>query len=462
MGRKFVSISLFAIPALVAATSAAQPVPVASSSGQRPTIAPLLNDVTASVVNVAVTSTAATQRNPLLNDPLFRRFFELPEEQPDRVPQQSVGSGVIVDAEEGYILTNHHVVADADDIVVTLTDRRTLAAELIGSDSGTDIAVLKVAAENLHAVPLADSDTLAVGDFVVAIGNPFGLGQTVTSGIVSALGRGLNVEAYQSFIQTDASINPGNSGGALIDFEGELIGINTAILAPAGGNVGIGFAVPTNMAVAAMRQIVEYGEVRRGRLGVYIQTVTPDLTEALGLGTDEGALITQLEPGSAAEAAGLEVGDVIVEFNGKPVTGAPDLRNDVGLAVVGSRIALGVVRGGQRLDVEAQVEASAATQAAAPEAEGATATIDALAGAEFGNLAPGDPRYGNTEGVLVARVENGSVAARQGLRAGDVVTAVNRTRVRSVAELSSALEQAGETIALEILRGEGRIFLVLR
>jgi serine protease DegQ len=363
---------------------------------------------------------------------------------------------VIVDAQEGYVLTNHHVVEGADDIVVTLTDRRTLDAKLVGSDPGTDIAVLQVEAENLDAVPLADSDTLEVGDFVVAIGNPFGLGQTVTSGIVSALGRGLNAEAYQSFIQTDASINPGNSGGALIDFEGELVGINTAIVSPAGGNVGIGFAVPVNMAVAAMGQIVKYGEVRRGRLGVYIQSVTPDLAEALDLSVTDGAMITQVEPDSAAADAGLAVGDVIVEFNGEPIVGAADLRNEIGLAAVGNGISLGVIRDGRRLDIEAEIEEPTVLALGSGEA------IEALRGADFRNLAPSDARYGSVEGVLVARVKAGSAAARYGLQEGDIVTAVNRTRVSSVAELSAALEQGGETIALEVLRGEARMFIVVR
>ena len=252
------------------------------SSGGRPTLSPLLKKVTPAVVNVGVQGSTSRRNNPLYNDPFFRRFFNVPEQAPSR-PRQSVGSGVIIDADEGYILTNHHVINKATEITVTLSDGREFTAELIGSDEGTDVALLQVEAENLNELKLGDSDSVEVGDFVVAIGNPFGLGQTVTSGIVSALGRsGLNID-YEDFIQTDASINPGNSGGALIDFDGNLIGINTAIIAPSGGNVGIGFAIPAKLAKGIVSQLVEFGGVKRGVLGVMITTVTPALAEALDL-----------------------------------------------------------------------------------------------------------------------------------------------------------------------------------
>ncbi|NYZ15899.1 Do family serine endopeptidase [Azospirillum sp. RWY-5-1] len=312
------------------------------------TIAPMLATVTPAVVNIAVTQRAPQVDNPLLRDPFFRRFFNIPD-QPQGRPRNSAGSGVIVDAARGYVITNHHVVANGQDITVTLKDRRQFKARLVGSDSATDIAVLKIDARNLTALSWGDSDRLQVGDFVVAIGNPFGLGQTVTSGIVSALGRsGLRVEGYEDFIQTDASINPGNSGGALVSFGGELVGINTAIIGPAGGSVGIGFAVPVSIVRAVMDQIIEYGEVRRGRLGVALQDLTPDLAESLNMTGDEGALIAAVEQGSPAERAGVRSGDVVVAVDGRPIRSATDLRNRVGLIRAGSPVNLEVLRGGGR------------------------------------------------------------------------------------------------------------------
>lgn len=311
------------------------------------TIAPMLDTVTPAVVNIAVLSQAPQVENPLLRDPFFRHFFNIPD-MPQQRPRASAGSGVIVDARKGYVVTNNHVVENAQEIVVTLKDRRRFTAKLVGRDAATDIAVLKIDADRLTALPLGDSDQLKVGDFVVAIGNPFGLGQTVTSGIVSALGRsGLKVEGYEDFIQTDASINPGNSGGALVNFQGELIGINTAIIGPAGGSVGIGFAVPTSIVRTVMDQIIEYGQVRRGRLGVAIQDLTPELAESLNVSGDEGAVIAKVEDGSAASRAGLRSGDVVTSVDGRPVHSAADLRNRVGLVRVGTPLQLQVMRRGQ-------------------------------------------------------------------------------------------------------------------
>lgn len=341
------ALAALAVAATVGGAAPAQTALPPAVSGVT-TIAPMLATVTPAVVNIAVTQRAPQVDNPLLRDPFFRRFFNIPD-QPQGRPRNSAGSGVIVDAARGYVITNHHVVANGQDITVTLKDRRQLKARLVGSDSATDIAVLKIDARNLTALPWGDSDRLQVGDFVVAIGNPFGLGQTVTSGIVSALGRsGLRVEGYEDFIQTDASINPGNSGGGLVSFAGELVGINTAIIGPAGGSVGIGFAVPVSIVRAVMDQIIEYGEVRRGRLGVALQDLTPDLAESLNMTGDEGALIAAVEQGSPAERAGVRSGDVVVAVDGRPIRSATDLRNRVGLIRAGSPVNLEVLRGGGR------------------------------------------------------------------------------------------------------------------
>lgn len=439
-----------------AANGSAQALLPLDDGPDRPTLAPLLEEVTPAVVNISVTGKATLRRNPLFDDPFFRRFFNLPERGP-AVPRQSVGSGVVVDARRGYVLTNHHVVADADEIAVTLQDRRQLEAKLIGSDEGTDIALLEIDADGLTALEMGDSKSLRVGDFVLAIGNPFGIGQTVTSGIVSALGRsGINVEGYEDFIQTDASINPGNSGGALIDLDGKLVGINTAIIAPAGGNVGIGFAVPAHMAEAVMEQLLEYGEVRRGRLGIVIQDVTPDLAEALDLDTVQGAVITQVEPDSPAEEAGLKAGDIVVAVEGEPVSGSAALRNLIGLMRVGEEVEITVVRDGRRRTVEAEIGKAQARSLAGGRA------IPKLDGAEFRNLDRSHPLHGEVEGVLVAQVDQGSPAWRNGLRNGDVILAVNRQRVTTVDELARALERAAPAVALNILRGNMRIFIVIQ
>ncbi|MGB5471941.1 MAG: trypsin-like peptidase domain-containing protein, partial [Gammaproteobacteria bacterium] len=303
-------------------------------------LAPMLETVLPAVVNIATRAAPQMRRNPLLDDPFFQRFFDLPEARPREPQFQSRGSGVIVDARQGYVLTNHHVIADAEEITVTLRDGRSLTARVVGQDPEVDIALLRIEAGDLTALPIADSDALRVGDFVVAIGNPFGLGQTVTYGIVSALGRsGLGIEGFENFIQTDASINPGNSGGALVTTQGQLVGINTAILGPSGANIGIGFAIPSNMVQAIVRQLAEHGEVRRGELGVAIQDLTPELAAAFGLQINGGALLAQVVPGSAAEQAGLAAGDIVVAVNERPIRSGDALRNTIGLLPVGDTLA---------------------------------------------------------------------------------------------------------------------------
>jgi len=428
--------------------------PAAVGGQPLPSLAPMLAGVTPAVVNIAVVA-RVPEENPLLADPFFRRFFDLPDRPPRG--EQAAGSGVIVDAARGLVVTNHHVVKDAQEIFVGLKDRRVLKAEVVGTDPGTDIAVLRVPPERLTAARWGDSEALNVGDFVVAIGNPFGIGQTVTSGIVSALGRtGLSIEGYEEFIQTDASINPGNSGGALVNLRGELVGINTAIIGPAGGNVGIGFAVPAHMARAVIDQILRFGEVRRGKLGVSTQDVTPDLAGKLGLPVTEGAVVAQIERGSAAERAGLRPRDVVTAIDGRRIRTSSELRNRVGLIPVGEEVELEVLREGRLLRIRARVgELYQVTRVTGE-------TIPQLAGARVANVEPGMPMHGQIEAIVVTAVEEASAAHRNGLRAGDLIVGVNRVRVRSVAELVAAMRTAQRPVRLTLLRGEYRITLLIR
>ena len=329
-----VLLTLTALP-LVSLSYAALPATV--DERPLPTLAPMIERVTPTVVNIS-TESRVVARHPLLDDPLFRHFFGDSRRAPERA-KRGLGSGTIIDAKQGYIVTNHHVIEQADNIRVTLHDGRRFEAKVIGADPEADVAVIKIKPERLTAIPLADSDKLRVGDFVVAIGNPFGLGQTVTSGIVSALGRsGLGIESYEDFIQTDASINPGNSGGPLVNLRGELVGINTAIIGPSGGNIGIGFAIPINMAQQVTNQLIKYGEVRRGRLGVIAQNLSPELARAFGVRQQKGVVVAQIEVDSPAEQSGLRAGDVITAVNGESIMSAADMRNAVGMLRVGSEI----------------------------------------------------------------------------------------------------------------------------
>ncbi|MBL8258497.1 MAG: DegQ family serine endoprotease [Candidatus Competibacteraceae bacterium] len=413
----------------------------------------MLEQAAPAVVNIGTESRAT--RNPLLDDPFFRRFFNFPD-QPRERRSQSVGSGVVVDARQGYVLTNHHVVSGADTITVTLRDGRRLNAKVIGSDSESDVAVIQIPSGNLTALKLADSDALRVGDFVVAIGNPFGLGQTVTSGIVSALGRtGLGIQGYEDFIQTDASINPGNSGGALVNLRGELVGINTAILAPGGGNVGIGFAIPSNMAARLMAQIVSHGSVRRGQLGVAVQDLTPELARAFNLSGNQGAVIAQVSPRSAAARAGLKEGDVVLTINGRPVRDSGALRNVIGLLEVGEPVRLDILRDGKPQTIDAKLGEYVATNLAGE-------TVNArLSGATFQDIGPNSPLAGRVRGVMVTGIESGSPAARTGLRKNDVIVAVNRQGISNTAELKQLAAEGGELL-LNLVRGREELLLVLR
>jgi serine protease DegQ len=417
-----------------------------------PSLAPMLERVLPAVVNVSTVTQIAASDHPLLRDPFFRRFFAIPDRQRE---SQSLGSGVIVDAEQGIVLTNHHVVEQADAIRVTLHDGRRMDARLVGSDPETDIAVLQVPAEALTALPLADSDALLVGDFVVAIGSPFGLAQTVTSGIVSALGRtGLGIEGYESFIQTDASINPGNSGGPLVNLRGELIGINTAILAPGGGNVGIGFAIPVNMVRAVVEQITDHGAVRRGRFGAAVQDLTPELAGALGIEVFRGAVVSTVEPESAAERAGIRPGDVVVAVDGRPVTNAADLRTRIGLLRAGSELEIELLREGRTRRLRAEVDDPYADFIPGDQID------PALDGALIGEVRRRERRR-RTRFVAVGPLRPESPAWLSGLREGDLILGANRAAVSSVLELKRALSQAGGLYSLQLLR-DGQVLQLSR
>jgi Do/DeqQ family serine protease len=351
------------------------------------------------------------------------------------------------------------VVDNATEITVTLQDGRDLTASVVGSDVSSDVAVLKVPTDTLVQITLGDSAKLEQGDFVVAIGNPFGLQHTVTSGIVSGLGRsGINPDGYEDFIQTDASINPGNSGGALVDFNGNLVGINSSIISPAGGNVGIGFAVPINMAMLVVDQLLEYGEIRRGLLGVRITDLTPDVVEALDLQVRSGAVVSSVEPGSPAEEAGVEAGDIIVAVNDDLIEGASDLRNTIGLTRAGTQISIGVIRNNKRQNLDVRIGDAPQVAESGVQAEASSV----LEGADLGNIPSGHEAYGRVEGVLVTAVAQGSRAFRSGLEAGHIITAVNRRPVNSRKALLELLAQNSGTVALNVLRGNQPLFLIMR
>jgi len=419
---------------------------------QLPSLAPMLERTTPSVVNIS-TAGKVVVRDPFFDDPFFRRFFDVPQRQRER-RTTGLGSGVIIDARNGYVITNSHVIDKAQDIIVTLEDGQRFDATVIGKDPGADIAVIKIDAKNLKEIPLGDSDVLRQGDFVVAIGNPFGLGQTVTSGIVSALGRsGLGIESYEDFIQTDASINPGNSGGALVNLRGELIGINTAIYGPSGGNVGIGFAIPMNMAKQITEQLIEHGEVKRGRLGFSAQDLTPDLAEAFGINRNKGVVIARVEADSPADKADMRVGDVIVEVNGRDVSNSAQVRNEIGLLRIGESVKIQVLRNGKSKTLTATVEDQISAKI-----QGAKLS-KRLAGAEFGEVNEETSR-GSVYGIEVLSVSG--KAASSGLRKGDIILSVNKQRVKNVQDMRAAIQKNNDAILLNIQRNSRGLFLLIQ
>jgi serine protease Do/serine protease DegQ len=415
-----------------------------------PSLAPIVKKASPAVVNIATRGTVREQRprNPLLEDPFFRRFFEGPDAGPRERQFMSAGSGVIVDAKNGYIITNAHVIENADEITVTLLDDRQVKAQIVGRDKPSDVAVLKVSAKNLVEMPLADSSKAEVGDFVLAIGNPFALNHTVTSGIISALGRSdNNPESYQDFIQTDAPINPGNSGGALVNLQGQLVGVNTAIFSGSGGNIGIGFAIPSNMVKAVMSQLVQYGEVKRGMLGVQLANqFTPEIAESLGLENARGALVSQVVDDSPADKAGIKAGDVITAINGRNVSNASELRNSIGLLRIGEKVQLSLLREGKPKTVTAVIGERAGT-----DAESAAQIHPAFEGAALINA-------DNAAGVIVQSVAEGSPAALNGLRPNDLIVGVGRTRITNLDGLRASV-RAGNAFAITIVRGNSRLVI---
>lgn len=437
------------VPLAINHTNAAQS-PLLTSRDGIPTLAPLVERVAPAVVNVGVKTKVDMSNNPLFNDPMFR-FFGGPREN---VPQEraSSGSGVIVNAKLGYVITNSHVVENATEITVRLKDRREVSAKIIGSDEGTDIALLQIEADKLTDIPIGDTRSMSVGDYVIAVGNPFGLSDTVTTGIISALGRSsLNIEGWEDFIQTDAAINPGNSGGALVNLRGELIGINTAILGPNGGNIGIGFAVPTTMVKAVMAQLIEYGEVRRGQIGIVIGDLTPELAESLGVDDIRGAVISRVQPDSPAEQAGLKTGDIVTQFNGTDLQGSNDLRNRVGLLTIGTTVKLTVVRDGKLQNFNVTI--------GKPPSETVERMQDrpSLAGASFSNTNSG----ARVKGVIVTSVERGSPAYQVGLRTGDIIVSVNRNDITNVEEFTEAMS-GNKQAALFINRNGEDILIIVQ
>jgi Do/DeqQ family serine protease len=468
----FVSVALVGSALSMIAPVHAQSVDASAVTNSRtvapmPSLAPMIRRIAPAVVSVGIQGTVREQgpSNPLFNDPFFRRFFNVPPDTGARErPFQSAGSGVIVDAKQGYIITNAHVVENARDITVTLSDQREVPANVVGSDPRTDIAVIKVKATNLSQIVLGDSDELEPGDYVAAIGNPFGLQQSVSYGIVSALGRsGLNPDGYESLIQTDASINPGNSGGALVNLRGELVGINNMILSGSGGNIGIGFAIPVNMARSIMDQLIRFGSVKRGQLGISISPVTPDVAEALGIASGGGALVTQVVRDSPAARAGIRAGDVVTALSGRKVKSASELRNAIGMLRVGEKIEVTFLRDRESRKITAEIADPADTQSAEIKRD------------DGSNLPEGSQHRGfegalledsaNTRsGVIVRAVSQGSRAANAGLRVNDVIITANGTPIGNRADLSAAWRAAVtrgvNTLVLQVRRG-GELTIVL-
>ncbi|MEX0492453.1 serine endoprotease DegQ [Raoultella terrigena] len=441
-----IGLSLSVVPTATASIPTQVP-----GQGALPSLAPMLEKVLPAVVSVQIEGTASPAQN--MPEELKKYFGDnAPQEQAQ--PFEGLGSGVIIDAEKGYVLTNNHVISQAQKISVQLNDGREFDAKLVGSDDQSDIALLQLLKPtHLTQIAIADSDKLRVGDFAVAVGNPFGLGQTATSGIISALGRsGLNLEGLENFIQTDASINRGNSGGALLNLNGELIGINTAILAPGGGSVGIGFAIPSNMAKTLAQQLIQFGEIKRGLLGIKGTEMSADIARAMNIDAQRGAFVSEVLPNSGSAKAGIKSGDVIVSMNDKPLNSFAELRSRIATTEPGTKVKLGLLRDGKPVNVEVTLDKSTSSSASAE------LIIPALQGA---SLSDGQMKDG-TKGVVVDSVDKSSPAAQVGLHKDDIIIGLNRERINTIAELRKVLESKPAVIALNVMRGNESIYLLLR
>ncbi len=434
---------------------------VVTKSNGAPSLSPIIDKVLPAVVTINIEGSKEVEDMP----GNFQFFFDDPfgfspfgngrgRGHSTQRPFKALGSGVIVDAKMGYIVTNNHVVDEAKKITVSTHDGRQFEAKLIGADPQSDVALIQIKADNLSEVAYADSDLLKIGDFAIAIGNPFGLGHTVTYGIISGLGRSVegNSNQFENYIQTDAAINQGNSGGSLIDLHGNLIGINTAIIAPNGGNVGIGFAIPANMVKSITEQLIKYGEVRRGFLGIMGGELTPDLAEKFGAKQNRGAFISQVMEGSAADEAGLKAGDIIVSVNKHPIHSFNELRARIATIGAGSKMTLGIIRDGKELSKEVTLK-----KAESQKIDTSNKAINSMfEGVELSNST------GKIKGVEITDIDKNSVAARYGLQKGDIIVGVNREKITSVGELNSALSKSKGAQALNVVRGNMNMYIIIR
>ncbi len=445
-------------------TSAA--IPQSTGTEKIPTLAPILKNSTPAIVNISIIPKKREISNPLFDDPFFNKFFNdfnhfhkpfQQKESESYNKQQSIESGVIIDSNKGYIVTNYHVIKNAKEVFVTLKDKRQLKVKIVGTDSATDIALLKIDAKNIISLPISNSDNLEVGDYVIAIGHPFSLNHTVTSGIVSGLSRsGLGIEGYEDFIQTDASINPGNSGGALINLKGELIGINTFILSGTGGNIGIGFAIPSNIVQMVAENLIKYGEVKRGQIGIYTQNITTELAKAFDLSINKGAIISKVNKNSPAEKAGLMEGDVITKVDGKTINNISDVKNIIGMHTINEKVQIDFLRGNSTKTAKVLV---------APQTNEIISSnslkINLLEGASFSDITSTHPLFEKIQGILITSVKPGSPAWNAGLREKDIIVSANKQKITNIATFKKAVNSKKNGILLNVRRENAALYIII-